>query len=79
MTNAAWSPEDVGMLLFAMYRVLFQSRPDAPNDMMIQIPVTCFILLPIMVTHFVGKLIVYDRRRLFNYKMELLSSLPCVN
>ncbi|KNB46268.1 hypothetical protein JH06_3990 [Blastocystis sp. subtype 4] len=57
MTNAAWSPEDVGMLLFAMYRVLFQSRPDAPNDMMIQIPVTCFILLPIMVTHFVGKLI----------------------
>ena len=72
MTNPAWSPEDVGMLLFAMYRVLFQSRPDAPNDMVIQIPVTCFILLPIMVAHFVGEVWLCDYRLLFSYMMELL-------
>lgn len=53
MTNPVWSSEDVTMILIAMYRVLFQSRPDAPNDMMIQIPSTCSVLLPVIVSHFV--------------------------
>lgn len=44
------------MILIAMYRVLFQSRPDAPNDMMIQIPSTCSVLLPVIVSHFVRPL-----------------------
>ena len=46
MNNAAWNVEDMTMLLFAMYRVLLQSRPDAPNELMIQIPITCSTLLP---------------------------------
>ena len=56
MTNPVWSSEDVTMILIAMYRVLFQSRPDAPNDMMIQIPSTCSVLLPVIVSRFVRPL-----------------------
>ena len=53
LTNPAWSADGIEMIIIAMFRVLLQSRPDAPNDMMLQIPNTCSLLLPVLVSQYV--------------------------
>lgn len=53
-TNGAWTAESVEMVVFAMYRVLLQSGPDALNEVMVQIPNTCSLLLPLVVAQYVG-------------------------
>ena len=53
MNNPVWSADDTSMILYAMYRVLLQSKPDAPNEFMIQIPITCSNLLPPLINQFV--------------------------
>ena len=60
----------------AMYRVLLQSRPDAPNDMVIQIPLTCSTLLPSLLQHFVGPLSSLHRRFPVCFKTETRSNRP---
>lgn len=53
MNNSVWDVNNMTMLLYAMYRVLLQSKPDAPNELMIQIPVTCSNLLPTILNVYV--------------------------
>ena len=53
MNNPMWNADDTTMILYAMYRVLLQSKPDAPNEFMIQIPITCSNLLPPLINQFV--------------------------
>lgn len=72
MDNSMWTADDMTMVLFAMYRVLLQSRPDAPNELMLQIPITCSNLLPLLITQFVSLIIVYNNRHHVNYRMEML-------
>ena len=57
---SVWTVDDVDLILFAMYRVLLQSRPDAPNDMVIQIPLTCSTLLPSLLHNFVVLSVFFD-------------------
>ena len=57
MNNPMWSADDTTMILYAMYRVLLQSKPDAPNEFMIQIPITCSNLLPPLINQFVWMLL----------------------
>lgn len=73
---SVWNVDDVDLVLFAMYRVLLQSRPDAPNDMVIQIPLTCSTLLPSLLQHFVGPLSSLHRRFPVCFKTETRSNKP---
>ena len=57
MNNPMWNTDDTTMILYAMYRVLLQSKPDAPNEFMIQIPITCSNLLPPLINQFVWMLL----------------------
>lgn len=72
MDNSMWTADDMTMVLFAMYRVLLQSRPDAPNELMLQIPITCSNLLPLVITQFVIMVFLCYYRLLVNCRMEML-------